>query len=134
MKSVKFIAAILLLFSSLLFINCTPGEDRLSTQEIISRGDWSIDYFFAGQDQTSHYATYKFTFNANGSLSCSNISSHEVGDWQFVKNVENDVLNINLATQQGSLLVLNDHWTITGADMQSISLSSSSGQLRIRRN
>ncbi len=59
MKNSKIFLATAFLFSSLFFTNCTPDNDSLTeTQEIITRGNWSINYYYADQDKTAQVNNY----------------------------------------------------------------------------
>ncbi len=55
------------------------------------------------------------------------------GTWQVEKNVEGDVLNMQLTTPPVELLQLTDGWNVTGKNINSISLKSASVQLRITK-
>lgn len=134
MKSANRFAAILLLFTSVLFINCTPNQDELgSTKEIITRGNWSVNYFFAGQDQTALLGEYSFTFHNDGTLSCLHNSSQCSGNWELARNVSGDVLRIDLDAPQAELKMLNEEWSVAGTDGHSVHLKNGASQLRIRK-
>ena len=133
MKSATLFAAILLLVSSTLF-SCTEQQDMVSSPEdMLSRGNWTVDYYFNGQDQTAQYGSYSFTFNSNGIVSCDNTVHNCTGTWQIRKNVQSDVLSISLTTQQPELQQLNQNWSISETNMQSVTMTNGTGQLRLRK-
>lgn len=126
--------AIALLVSSLFFINCTPDNDTFTeTQEIITRGSWSINYYYADQDKTAQVNNYQFSFENGGKVSCTDSNTQFDGTWQVAKNVDGDVLNIQLTTPPMELLQLNGGWKVTGKNTNSISLKSANVQLRITK-
>ncbi len=134
MKNSKIFLATAVLFSSLFFINCTPDNDTLTeTQEIITRGNWSIDYYYAGQDKTAQVNNYQFIFENGGKVTCTDNGTQYAGKWQIKKNVEGDVLDIQLTTPPVELLQLNDGWNVTGKNINSISLKSANVQLRMTK-
>lgn len=134
MKTSKFFVATALFFSSLFFINCTPDNDRFTeTQEIITRGDWSINYYYADQDKTAQVNSYQFNFENGGKVTCTDNNTQYYGTWQVAKNVGGDVLSMQLATPPIELLELNNGWEVTGKNTSSISLKSANVQLRITR-
>jgi hypothetical protein len=134
MKNSKIFLAIALLVSSVFFTNCTPDNDSLTeTQEIITRGNWSINYYYAGQDKTAQVNNYQFSFETGGKVTCTDNNMQYHGTWQVEKNVEGDVLNMQLTTPPVELLQLNDGWNVTGKNTNSISLKSASVQLRITK-
>ncbi|MFN2439881.1 MAG: hypothetical protein ABR503_11830 [Chitinophagaceae bacterium] len=134
MKNSKIFLAIALLFSSLFFINCTPDNDRLmETQEIITRGNWSINYYYSDQDKTAQVNNYQFSFENGGKVICIDNNNTYEGTWRIAKNVSGDVLNMQLTTPPIELLQLNAGWNVTGKNTNSISLKSANVQLRITR-
>jgi hypothetical protein len=135
MKIAKNLAVVVLLLSSLIFTRCTTeASDSLPTSsEMLMRGTWAVDHFFSGTDQTAAYDAYEFSFASTGIMSCAHSASHYEGDWQVMKKVESEVLSIELATSQTELLELNDRWTISGSDAQTITLKSGAEILKLRR-
>ena len=133
MRSASLFAFILVLFSTSLF-SCTEHQDMVPTpEEMLSRGNWSVDYYFAGQDQTAQYGNYRFSFKPDGSLSCDNNVHNCTGTWKIIKNVQSDVLDISLTTQQPELQELNHDWTITASSLQSVTMTNGAEQLRLRK-
>jgi hypothetical protein len=134
MKNSKPFLAIALSVSSLFFINCTPDNDNLTeTQEIITRGNWAINYYYADHDKTAQVNNYQFSFGNGGKITCTDNNTTYNGTWQIAKNVGGDVLNMQLMTPPLELLQLNDGWNVTGKNTNSISLKSANVQLRITR-
>jgi len=134
MKTSKFFVAAALLVSLLFFIKCTPDNDRLTeTQEIITRGNWSINYYFADQDKTAQVNAYQFVFENNGKVTCTDNNTQYRGTWQVAKNVGGDMLKMQLTSPPTELLELNNGWNVTGKNTNSISLKSANVQLRITR-
>lgn len=134
MKSAKNFAVLLLLSSSFLFTRCTESTDNFDTSaEALARGTWTVDHYFSGTDQTAAYADYQFTFSPAGILSCDYSASSCKGDWQVVKKVESEILNIQLATPQTELKELNEQWTISATDVQTITLKNGAELLKLRR-
>ncbi len=134
MKNSKIFLATALFFASLFFINCTPDNDTLTeTQEIITRGNWSINYYYADQDKTAQVNNYQFSFENGGKVTCTDNTTQYEGTWQVAKNVSGDVLNMQLTAPPTELLQLNNGWEVTGKNTSSISLKSADVQLRIAR-
>lgn len=135
MKSVKNIAVLLLLSSVFLFTRCSneAAEVLDTSAEALAHGTWRVDHYFSGTDQTTAYTTYRFTFSSTGALSCDYNASTCTGDWQVLKNVESEILHIQLATPQTELQKLNDRWTIAASDVQTITLKNGAELLKLRR-
>ena len=134
MKSKKLLVGILLFISSIL-TSCYPDQDYSpSTKEILSTGKWSVDYYYAGQDKTTQYVNYEFNFQNNGVVSGKNSTGEFTGNWALMKDVSrNDVIEINITTQDPALVELNEIWKITDQTKSIISMNGSSMELRIRK-
>ncbi|MEO6070576.1 MAG: hypothetical protein ABIN57_00290 [Chitinophagaceae bacterium] len=138
MKYPKTLAAMLLLCSSLIFGSCSPNFDYLSTtKEIISQGNWSVGYFYADTDKTNSFSEYSFRFNNGGILDCKRINDSCTGKWKVAKDIEgNEVINMELTTQDASLLQLNGNWKVTGKNIANIALKTEgrgNGELKINK-
>lgn len=135
MKSAKNLAVLLLILSSsFLFTRCTEASYSFDTPaELLARGTWSVDHYFSGTDQTTAYTNYQFTFSPSGVISCDYSTSSCKGEWEVVKKVASDVLSMQLTTPQTELRELNDQWTITATDAQTITLKNSGALLKLRR-
>jgi hypothetical protein len=135
MKTKNLLVGLLLFISSISFTSCYPDQDYSpSTKDILSTGKWSVDYYYAGQDKTTQYTNYEFNFQGNGVVSAKTTTDEFTGTWALMKDVNrDDVIEINLATQQPELTELNEIWKITDKTHSIISMNGSSMQLRIRK-
>jgi hypothetical protein len=136
MKSFKTTGLILFLIISILCIRCTPNQQDYSrtTREIISTGKWSIDYYFSGQDKTSQYQTILLTFLGNGTVNCEHNNTVYQGQWASIKDVNrNDVLELQLNSQEPTLTELNVNWNVVESTPSSITMRNSDNTLRIRK-
>ena len=137
MKSSKLTAGLLLILSSLLFTNCTKDQNenyQSNTREIISQGKWSVDYFFAGQNLTSQYSSYKFSFTGNGTLKAFNGMNDLVGTWSMIRDVNgNDVIRILIDTQDPHLAELNAQWNVTNKTSNAVNMMATGSELRFKK-
>ena len=136
MKSAKLFALLLIISTSMLFTNCSPRQDDISTtKEILSEGKWSVDYYFAGQDQTGLYTNYTFTFNLNGAVVCEQGTTSNTGTWSLIKDgSRNDVLLIQLNTLEPHLIQLSEEWKVTDQTLSVIAMRDvNSTQLRFKK-
>lgn len=138
MKNFTRAAKLLLLFTSLLFLSCTREQNESlysTTKEFISQGKWSVDYFFEGQDRTAQFSNYEFRFYGNGTLSGNNGTTDFSGNWSMLRDVNrNDVLKIQIATQDPDLACLNDQWQVTYKNAERITLVFGASELRIKKH
>jgi hypothetical protein len=136
MKNLKLFTAILVVLITIPFTNCTPEQDfGLSSKEIISQGKWSVDYYYAGQNKTAQYSSYRFIFNGNGTVSCEQAGVNYTGSWSMIKDVNrNDVLLMQMNSSQPDLSELNVHWTVNSISNSLVDMKDdSSTEFRLRK-
>jgi hypothetical protein len=136
MKNVKLFAQLLIIVSASLFASCSPENlnDVSSPKQILSKGQWSVDYYFSGQDKTSLYNDFHFSFIGNGTVTAINGTNTIKGTWSMITDVSrNQVLKINIDSQEPFLLELNDQWSVTNSSTDAISMKDASGELRLRK-
>jgi hypothetical protein len=124
MKSVKICAA-LLLFVSAFFTSCSPDHDYISeTNEIITRGNWKVDYFYTTNDKTDQYRDYNFQFSGNGTVECTGANHSCTGTWSTIHDEKGEeVLTIKLA-EQSDMAELNNMWQVKGKQLNGLTLSA----------
>ena len=137
MKTRKHFAFFLLVCTTLFFTNCTPSKQEYlsSTKEIISTGKWTVNYFYSGQNQTSTLSNYRFSFQNNGIVICNLDSTNVSGNWSIVHDLNNnDVLVININSQQSYLMQLNASWNVTNITTSEVGMkNANSAELQFRK-
>jgi hypothetical protein len=120
---------------SIFFTSCSPDRDYLeTTQEIVSRGQWAVAYFYTDQDKTAQFSNYTISFPGNGEATVTGGSHPESGLWNVVTDSRlTDLLTLRLLTQDPVILELNGQWVVTDKDPMNVSFSSGNRQMRIRR-
>ena len=117
MKILNRLTALLLLFASIAFTNCTQENFGQSAKEIISNGKWSVAYFYTGQDKTESLRNLQWNFQGNGTLNLQQGTSTINGTWNIIKDVNrNDVLSLNLNSQEPDVTELSEQWKVTDAN------------------
>jgi len=111
-------------------------EDIAEIRANVSSGNWMVSkYIDSGKDQTSDYSGYSFSFNANGSLIVSNLTSTIEGTWSVTNDSssnddssdDNDV-DFNIFFQSPELLnEFTDDWDIVSYSSTRIELKDVSG-------
>ncbi|HEY0749882.1 MAG TPA: hypothetical protein VGD26_01925 [Chitinophagaceae bacterium] len=78
------------------FISCSrSNDDNPSTGDVVTEGNWRVTLFTdSGNNETSDFNGYSFSFNSNGSLVASSSTQNKSGTW----NIDNssNKFNINL--------------------------------------
>lgn len=136
MKSAKpALSFLLIVISTSLFTSCTPEslDYSATTREFISKGQWSVDLFFAGQDKTAQYSGYQFSFIGNGTATATNGVETVSGTWSVVRDVNrNEILSINMNTQN-QMQELNVQWNVTDKNNSIIAMKDGSNELRFKK-
>ena len=134
MKSAK-IVAVILLFISFSFTNCSQNQDHLfTTDEIITRGNWGVE-FFIDENKTQEYSNYVFRFSPNGTLQSNDGVNSIEGTWDVIRDVDrSDLLTITLS-DQAHLVDLNNTWVYRGKSTVGLRLQAkgNASEFRIRQ-
>lgn len=105
--------------------NSGSGGSNLVFSSVISSGTWRITYFYDDGDETSDYAGYNFTFNANGtSIATKNLSSIN-GSWLTYLDNGNTIFDLLF---NGDILdEIEEDWRVVEFSSTVIRLKDSSG-------
>ena len=137
MKSAKLaLSFLLIVISTSLFTSCTPEslDYTATTREFISKGQWSVDHYYAGQDKTAQYSSYQFTFVGNGTASATNGVETIAGTWGVVTDVNrNEVLQISMNSQDPNIQELNVNWSVIDKNNATIAMKDGASVLRFRK-
>ncbi len=128
---------IILMFSVvLLFAACKKDDNNNAQQQIqtnVQAGTWRITKFVeSGNDETTNYNGYSFTFQSTGMLNAVKNGNSINGSWSITSsnsssNSSND-LDFNILFAQPDVLTdLNDDWDIISHSANQIELIDISG-------
>ena len=134
MKAVKFFAYLLIVFSTSLFTNCTRDniDYGSTTKETITKSQWSVDYFFAGQDVTAQFSNYKINFVGNGTVTANDGTTSITGTWNMITDMNrNDVLRINIS--ENLLQGLNNQWTVKQTSDDVITMKGAASEIHLKK-
>jgi hypothetical protein len=133
MKNLKFFSYVLILTVACFITSCTRenisyGE---TTREAITRAQWSIDYYFAGQDRTAEFSNYTFSFVGNGTLKADNGTNSFNGNWSLVTDGHrNNVLSITIS--EALLQNINDQWKVN-LTADGLTMKGTASQIHLRK-
>ncbi len=134
MKNAKFFAVILL-FISFSFTNCSPDRDYLfTTNEIITQGSWGVE-FYIDQDKTTQYKDFAFHFSGNGILQGTDGSNTVKGNWSVIRDADRtDLLTIAL-NEHNYMPELNNTWNVTSKSSNAFKfqIKGNNTEFRIRK-
>ncbi len=104
-------------------LSCTRSNDNSATQdEVLTSGSWRVTLFTdSGNNETSDFNGYSFSFNTDGTLAVSGTQS-KTGTWS--RSSSSSKFNIDLGAKSDAnkpLGELTDDWrivSITGTEIQ----------------
>jgi len=122
--------------AGLLVLSACKKDDVKAIEAIesdMASGSWRITrYMDSGNDETSNFSGYNFTFSSSGTLSATNGTTTFSGTWSVTDSNSNDDsvddvdFNIYLSAT-GNFEDLNDDWDISSHSSSSLSLIDVSG-------
>ena len=133
MKNTKFFWYFLIIVLTSLFTNCSRENIQYgdTTREAITKAEWSIDYYFAGQDKTAEFSNYKFIFIGNGSVKAEDGTNSFHGNWSMVTDAyRNNVLQINIL--EAHLQGLNEQWKVN-LTSDGLTMKGASSEIRLKK-
>lgn len=133
MKKLKLMA----ILSLLLFVSVSCSDDNDDSNQVsspseitstLTDGQWIVTFFEEdGVDQTSNYSGYSFTFGADGSLSATNGSSTESGDWSTYTDSGYTKLDMMFTALDGPFEEISEDWRVISRTDIKIELKHVSG-------
>lgn len=134
MKNLKFFAYLLVVISTSLFTNCTRDniDYGSTTKETITKSQWSVDYFFAGQDVTAQFSNYKINFAGNGTVTASDGTTSVNGTWSMITDLNrNEVLRINIS--ENLMQRLNSEWAVKQTSDDVLTMKAAGSEIRLKK-
>ena len=113
--------------------NDDPGNSAAAVESAVKAGTWKITIFEdSGNNETSMFSGYNFSFDASGTLTASNGGNIFIGTWSVTEGKSNDDnsddlrfnINFNL---NNSFEELSDDWHVVSYSSSKIELIHVSG-------
>ena len=101
------------------------GNTTTVIEDELTDGVWYVTYFFDDYDETSDFAGYSFTFNADGTALADN-GTQTSGSWSTYTDSGVEKLDLNFGTME-PLEELMDDWEILSVSSDVIELRDLSG-------
>ena len=107
------------------FASCnTQKGDISNTSQYVSSGNWKVSLFTdSGNNETSNYTGYTFTFSDNGPISAVSTGNSRTGTWSVSSSSNKFIIDLGAKNDPSNLLgELSNDWKI---------LSSSATEIRL---
>jgi len=133
MKNEKFSFFFIIITLSSFLNSCT--QENISygdtTREAITKSQWSVNYYFAGQDRTTEFSNYKLSFIGNGTVKADDGTGSFNGNWTMVTDAyRNDVLRINIS--EAHLQGMNEEWKVNQT-ADGLTMKGSSSEIHLKK-
>ena len=133
MKNQKLFYFFVIITMSSLLSSCT--QENISygdtAREAITKSQWSVDYYFAGQDRTTEFSNYKLSFIGNGTVKADDGTGSFNGNWSMVTDAyRNDVLRINIS--EAHLQAMNEAWKVN-LTADGLTMKGGSSEIHLRK-
>lgn len=124
MKKLFFSPVIIL--SLLALASCSRNSDDINpnTQQVVTSGSWKITLFTdSGNDETTEFAAYTFTFGNNGTINAVANGVTKTGAWSIQGSSGKFIIDLGPKTTANQPLgELTDDWKILSASDTEIRL------------
>lgn len=107
----------------ILSASCTRGLDNNNATNVATSGTWRVTLFTdSGNDETSDFSGYTFSFNSNGVVTATKSGVSKNGTWSSGSNKFNIDLGVKDDTNK-PLGELTDDWKIISTSDTEIKLT-----------
>ena len=115
MKKPKPLFAAFLLSFSLIFIRCNPDRSELfsSTEEVLVRNTWTVDYYYNAQDLTDEFSSSRLLFSSTGAVGYQINGETIAGRWsRKIDAANNELIDLQFNTSNANVGMLNETWKL----------------------
>jgi hypothetical protein len=130
MKNGKIFFAAFLLSICFSFTHCTPDTTGFvpSTENVLVRNIWSVDYFFYNQDMTNDFGSSRILFSGTGAVGYQKNGETIAGSWSKTLDASNnELITLHFNTTDPSVSKLNESWKVISKSASSLQFEESSG-------
>ena len=130
MKKPKPLFAAFLLSFSLIFIRCNPDRSELfsSTEEVLVRNTWTVDYYYNAQDLTDEFSSSRLLFSSTGAVGYQKNGETIAGKWsRTIDAANNELIDLQFTTTNANIIKLNESWKLVSRSGNSLQFEGNSG-------
>jgi hypothetical protein len=130
MKNGKVFFTAFLLSLCFFFTRCTPDTTGLvsSTEEVLIRNAWSVDYYFQNQDMTNDFGSSRILFSSTGAVGYQRDGETIPGTWtRSLDALNNELITLHFNTTDVNVSRLNEAWKLTDRSASSLQFEETNG-------
>ena len=130
MKKPKPIFAFVLVLVSSVFIRCSADKAALvsTTEEVLVRSAWTVDYYYDTQDLTDEFTTSRLLFSSTGVVGFQVNGETIAGKWsRTIDASNNELIDLQFNTSNADINRLNESWKLISRSGNSLQFEGNSG-------
>ncbi len=129
MKNAKCVSASAFLFF-FFFTSCTRDTTGLSpsTDQVLVRSIWIVDYYFNNQDMTNSFSSARLLFSGTGAVGFQKNGETIAGTWSKATDAsKNELISLHFNTKDADVTRLNGSWILTNLSDNSLQFQETGG-------
>lgn len=128
----RLILLTLLIMTTIAVSSCSKDDDSPAdpsqTQDNVQSGTWRVTlYNDSGENRTSYFEGFSFTFNTNGSLTAVNGTLTQNGTYSVYKDSGDTKFDITFQASSGPFEEISEDWRVITQSASKIELINVSG-------
>lgn len=134
MKNSKVFSTAFALFACFALTRCTPDTTGVTptTEDVLVRNTWAVDYYYHNQDMTNSFLTSKILFSSTGAVGYIKDGVTVPGTWSMsVDASNNQLISLQFNTSDADITQLNKSWTLADRSANSFQFVQNDGSTNI---
>lgn len=113
MKKPKPLFAAFLFSLCLVFSGCSKTEFISSTEAVLIKNAWTVDYYYNSQDMTDEFSSSRLLFSSTGAVGYQINGETIAGRWsRKVDAANNELIDLQFNTSNANVGMLNETWRV----------------------
>jgi hypothetical protein len=134
MKNVSVFTTAFVLSLCLFLTRCTPDRVGItsSTEDVLIRNAWAVDYYYYNQDLTDNFQSSKILFSSTGAVGYVKDGVTVAGTWsESLDASNNELISLHFNTSDPNITQLNKSWKLTDRTTSALQFMESDGTTNI---
>jgi hypothetical protein len=108
------------------------ADIRSSTENVLVRNIWAVDYYYHNQDMTNDFGSSRILFSSTGAVGYQKDGETVPGTWtKTMDALNNELITLHFNTTDPNVTRLNESWKLTSRSVSSLQFEESDGVTNI---
>ena len=108
------------------------ADIRSSTEDVLVRNIWAVDYYYHNQDMTNDFGSSRILFSSTGAVGYQKDGETVPGTWtRTMDALNNELITLHFNTTDPNVTRLNESWKLTSRSVSSLQFEESDGVTNI---